>query len=323
MSITIHDLAKLAEVNASTVSRALRGDVRVRKETAERIRNLAEQYGYTPNLPARQLAAGRTGNILLCIGTPDSEIERFSAFHLSELCDRAGYDLQIVLHYNDFQTFRHRLEKLFQHTADGAILIPPGDVGHCSELTDLVNTLPIPHVFVDRYWDGIRAPVVTTDNAAAARHLVERALAWGARRFRFFFDENNPVAASRLAAARARIQEAGLDESDGSSTQQHLPLAIIGNSGKSAPEPILPEKVPVFGGFFDYWENPTLEFYEKIIVCRQNFISITEAAMHRMLQLLNSTSAGRGISAPPAGDDGCDITRIPAADFIELTRSRS
>ena len=181
MAITIHDLARLSGYNASTVSRALRGDSRVREATRKQIMELARENGYSPNLPARQLAAGRTGNILLCIGTPDSEIERFSAFHLSELCDRAGYDLQIVLHYNDFHTFRHRLEKLFQHTADGAILIPPGDVGHCSELTELVNTLPIPHVFVDRYWDGIRAPVVTTDNAAAARHLVERALAWGAR----------------------------------------------------------------------------------------------------------------------------------------------
>lgn len=319
MSITIHDLAKMADVNASTVSRALRGDLRVRRETAERIRNLAEQYGYTPNLPARQLAAGRTGNILLCIGTPDSEIERFSAFHLSELCDRAGYDLQIVLHYNDFHTFRHRLEKLFQHTADGAILIPPGDVGHCSELTGLVNTLPIPHVFVDRYWAGIRAPVVTTDNAAAARHLVERALAWGARRFRFFFQENNPVAASRLAAARARIREAGINEND--SAAEHLPLAIIGNSGKGAVIPRLPDGVPIFGGFFDYWENPTLESYEKIIICRQDFISITEAAMHRMLRLLNG--AGENVSKHTDRPDENDLTRIPAADFIELTRSRS
>ncbi|HCH86845.1 MAG TPA: LacI family transcriptional regulator, partial [Lentisphaeria bacterium] len=57
MPVTIHDLAKLAGLNASTISRALRNDPRVRKSTRELVRELARRHGYTPNLPARQLAA--------------------------------------------------------------------------------------------------------------------------------------------------------------------------------------------------------------------------------------------------------------------------
>ena len=85
MPVTIHDLARLAGLNASTISRALRNDPRVKEETRELIRGLARQHGYTPNLPARQLAAGKTGNIWFAFGSPQAAIELETAMNLNEL----------------------------------------------------------------------------------------------------------------------------------------------------------------------------------------------------------------------------------------------
>ena len=48
MNVTIHDLARLAGLNSSTISRALRNDPRVRQSTRDKIHALAEKYGYTP-----------------------------------------------------------------------------------------------------------------------------------------------------------------------------------------------------------------------------------------------------------------------------------
>ena len=181
MAVTIHDLARLSGYNASTISRALRGDKRVKESTRRRIIELAERHGYTPNLPARQLARGKTGNIWCCFGFAEAERERNLAVRLDELLYHRGYDLQIVLHNNSPERFRQWLRKLHQKVADAADLIPPGNTEECRELVPLINALPVPHLSLDRFWPELTCPVITTDNFSAARHLVDRCLEWGAR----------------------------------------------------------------------------------------------------------------------------------------------
>ena len=67
MSVTIYEIADRAGVSSSTVARILRGDVkeshRRSAATAERIRQLANEMGYRPNLRARAFSRGRTHGI--------------------------------------------------------------------------------------------------------------------------------------------------------------------------------------------------------------------------------------------------------------------
>jgi LacI family transcriptional regulator len=67
MSVTIYEIAERAGVSSSTVARILRGDIkgshRRSVETAQRIRRLASEMGYRPNLRARAFSRGRTHGI--------------------------------------------------------------------------------------------------------------------------------------------------------------------------------------------------------------------------------------------------------------------
>jgi LacI family transcriptional regulator len=67
MSVTIYEIAERAGVSSSTVARILRGDVRESHRrsaaTAQRIRQLATEMGYRPNLRARAFSRGRTHGI--------------------------------------------------------------------------------------------------------------------------------------------------------------------------------------------------------------------------------------------------------------------
>ena len=60
---SIKDIARLARVSHPTVSRALRNSPRVKTETIERIRQIAEQHGYRVSAVARSLATRRTKTI--------------------------------------------------------------------------------------------------------------------------------------------------------------------------------------------------------------------------------------------------------------------
>ena len=69
MSLTIRELARLAQVSNATVSLVLSGKSkgRVSEATAERITELARRHGYRSNLAAKGLAEGRTYRIAVCV----------------------------------------------------------------------------------------------------------------------------------------------------------------------------------------------------------------------------------------------------------------
>ena len=63
---SVRFLAKLAGVSYSTVSLALRDDPRVKKETKERIKALAERCQYRPNMAAHNALTGKR-QVIVCI----------------------------------------------------------------------------------------------------------------------------------------------------------------------------------------------------------------------------------------------------------------
>ncbi len=96
MPVTIKDIARRAGVSHPTVSRALRGDLRVANETTRRIQNLARELGYVPSATARSLKTKRS-HVLGVI------VNRISDPFYSEVLDgiqdvlfAAGYGLFLV-----------------------------------------------------------------------------------------------------------------------------------------------------------------------------------------------------------------------------------
>ena len=55
--VTLEDIAKRLKVSRVTVSKALRGHQDISVETTRKVRKIAEQLGYSPNLMARNLSA--------------------------------------------------------------------------------------------------------------------------------------------------------------------------------------------------------------------------------------------------------------------------
>ena len=74
MGVTINEIAKAAGVSRGTVDRALNNRGRIQPQVAERIRHIAEEMGYSPNVNARSLALTarhrKFGVILQFIETP-------------------------------------------------------------------------------------------------------------------------------------------------------------------------------------------------------------------------------------------------------------
>lgn len=95
VSVTLKDVAALAGVSPSTVSRVCKDNPSISRETKEKVRKAMEQLGYEPSGQlAGQDAVSRTIGIIL----PPSPKESFeNAFHLevirgiSQFCNQHGY----------------------------------------------------------------------------------------------------------------------------------------------------------------------------------------------------------------------------------------
>ena len=115
---TIKDVAKSAGVSITTVSHALSGSGSVKKETRERIQELAREMNYMPSWSGRNLKNVETGVIGLYV----QYIRGFYgqiADAMYDSCKEAGYELNIII-ADDGNMI---LDSLLSNRVDGAIIL--------------------------------------------------------------------------------------------------------------------------------------------------------------------------------------------------------
>lgn len=202
MRVSINDVARVAGVSKSTVSRAL-GEGSVSEAVRERVLAAVRETGYRPNMAARRLRSQHTD--VLGVIVADIRNPFFTALiHVVEkVAHEAGMRLTLCNTDEDPERERECLELMQDERIAGLILAPTrGTVGRASRLA-----LDCPVVLIDRTVPGSRHDAVVLDNPAATRELVEHLLAQGHRRIGGLFGSTSTTAAERLdgylAAMRA------------------------------------------------------------------------------------------------------------------------
>ncbi|OCT17025.1 LacI family transcriptional regulator [Paenibacillus pectinilyticus] len=125
MSVTIKDIAKLAGVSHTTVSRALNNSPLIQEETKARIRIIAEQLDYTPNYSAKSLVLDRSYNLGLFFTTLSNGTSAgffYEAIRGVNSVIRDRYQL-IVKGIDDYTSFHSITKKSF----DGIIIVSQSD----------------------------------------------------------------------------------------------------------------------------------------------------------------------------------------------------
>lgn len=112
MAVTLNDIAKLANVDKSTVSMTLRNhpnSLHLRQETREKIRKLAKDLGYCSNENAISLRTGRIRIIALIAEDAAQDKNAFISVNLSGLIHAAsakGYGIKVFTDQDLKATFR-------------------------------------------------------------------------------------------------------------------------------------------------------------------------------------------------------------------------
>lgn len=183
MKITIKDIAKEANVSASTVSLVLNNKpCRVSEQTRANIKEIAKKYNYKVNQTARSLVT-RKSNILGLI-IPDIENLFFSALckRMEEYCRNKGYAL-IIVNSNDHKEDDCLLiDLLVSRGVDGFAIAVSNESFEDDEVRNKLETLSIPFVMIDRTYTNMDCNKVYFDNELGAYLAIEHLVRHGHRK---------------------------------------------------------------------------------------------------------------------------------------------
>ena len=166
---TIHDIAALCGVAASTVSRALSTPERVNIRTRQRIEEAAAQLRYIPNSQAKALSSGRTGAVGVLV--PDiTNPFYFDLIRGTQLQLKAAGYTQLLVDTEESDEVEASTMEQLRKTADGIVVT-------ASRLSDdalLAAAAKMPMVTINRDVAGIPAVVIDTPSATtqALDHLI-------------------------------------------------------------------------------------------------------------------------------------------------------
>ena len=119
--VTIKDIARLANVSHTTVSRALNDKSRICKETKEKILSIAKELNYRPDFIARSLVSKRTRTLGLVITTIANPFYTELAQGIEATANELGYNIILCCTRSDLSTERQFIDMLRSKGVDGII----------------------------------------------------------------------------------------------------------------------------------------------------------------------------------------------------------
>ncbi len=176
---TIKDVARLAGVSPSTVSKYINGGS-VRKENIASIRSAIARLDYRVNPIARSLKTRRSYSVGILL--PSLAAPFFSSVFMASdrVLRERGYHSMISCYYADHGLERDYLSYLMNAGADGLIYVPENLTAE--EFQELTAHRDIPVVQVDRMIPGVDSDTVLSENKKSACLAVSRLTAKGHRR---------------------------------------------------------------------------------------------------------------------------------------------
>jgi LacI family transcriptional regulator len=207
---TIADVARLAGVHASTVSRALDPAARHRisAAVAERVSAAAEQLGYRPSALAAGLRSGRSHTVGVLVPDLTNPVFPPIVQAIEAALARAGYVTLLASTEADAAKEAMLIRRMAAQGADGIIL---ASAASGSPAPEAAARLGLPLVLVNRRLPGTELPAVVSEDAAGIGLAVQHLVALGHRRIAHLAGPSGvATAADRLRGVRAALRAAGL-----------------------------------------------------------------------------------------------------------------
>lgn len=190
MSVTLKDVATLANVHPSTVSRVLGNvkNVKITEETKSRVLKAVKELNYHTDQTARALRMKKSFTIGLIIPNIASPFFIGIARSLDSECAKKGYTLLISDTNEDQEKEIKAVYDLFSRGVDGLVIAPVQDSD--KHIQDLIQR-KFPFVLIDRASEKYDTNAVISDDKDSTRKAVQHLIDLGHKRISFISGRSN------------------------------------------------------------------------------------------------------------------------------------
>ena len=186
--LTIVDIAKMAGVGTTTVSRYFNGG-NLKKETHERIKEIVDKYNYTPNTFAKALKSTDSKIIGVIVPCLHSYVSGNTLKYLDKELKDNNYETLIMNANFDENKQLEYIKKLARMNVDGIILLPT-TMSKAYEST--IKSIDVPVVMLGQ--EGEYTYSVEYNDFNAARDLTNYVLASGHKKITYLGVSEDDIA---------------------------------------------------------------------------------------------------------------------------------
>jgi DNA-binding LacI/PurR family transcriptional regulator len=206
----LEDVARLAQVSISTVSRVINEPELVREATRKRVQEAIQTLRYQPSRVARRLRVESGWANLVGLIIPDIQNPFFAdvARGVEDVAQQHGYTVFLGNSDEDALKERRYLDVMVAESVDG-IIVPPISENDLT-VAELART-GLPIVCVDRRLARVTVDTIVVDNVRGAHEAVDHLIRLGHQRIGFI--EGKPelsTSKERLQGYRQALEEHGI-----------------------------------------------------------------------------------------------------------------
>ena len=209
MAVTLAEIARLADVSVSTVSRALSNhNYPLKDKTRQEILRLAEQMGYKPNLVARSLQNSRTRLVGVIVDRMQSPFSAATVQGIQDGLRNAGYSISIAYSNRDQALVIEAINSFYSRQVDGIVILNSWLHTYNDPILSMQDR---PFVFVNRVFSNCLQNCVGPGDRYGAQLATQHLVDLGHRRIGYINGVEEWIEAhDRLTGYRDTLVKNGL-----------------------------------------------------------------------------------------------------------------
>jgi len=268
---TINDIAKKLNISTSTVSRALSEHPEVSKKTRDRVKQIAQEMNYRPNIIAQSLQRGHSKIIGVLVPQVRHIFFAEVMAGISDVMEKSGYSVLICQSNEKYENEVKNVETLIQQRIAGLLVSISEETKNYDHFKQILEN-KIPLVMFDRICSQIHTSSVTTDDYKGAYNIIEHLIKKGYKRIAHLAGFSTmEIAKQRILGYKNALQkykipinekliiENGLNEEDGAKG-----FLELYNNLEEKPDAIFAVSDPVAIGAFHEIKKMGLKIPEDI-----------------------------------------------------------
>ena len=188
MAVTIKDVAKLAGVSISTVSRVINESKPVSPEARRKVLHAIETLGYEPNEVARSLVTKKSNLIGVIVDDIGHHYVSQIVRGIEEIGRMYNYDIILSSSYGNAETELKFLQLLKTKQVEGIILV--SEIIN-QDVVDYMKNSKLEFMYLNRYYNIPELPTISLDNRKAAKMMMDYLIELGHKKILYLTQEKD------------------------------------------------------------------------------------------------------------------------------------